>query len=291
MGEILKRSTDRILTTHVGSLNRPEQLLNLYRDNAPPETLNPCLSAAVKEVVRLQAEAGVDVVNDGEFGKPMMEEVDYGAWTTYMYTRLGGFEVRATEPDFNPLQVLMEQSKDRRDYAEFYRSGADGTHAGRGIYRFPVNIGPVTYTGQAQIQRDIANLKVALREVDVADAFITAVAMGVQVGPSEYYASSEDYVLAIAEAMREEYKAIIDAGLNVQIDDPILVNMYEMHYSLSGDMPAFRKWAEGHIELVNHGLRGIPVERVRYHLCWGSWPGPHLSDVPLREIVDLLLTI
>ena len=287
----MKRSTDRILTTHVGSLTRPEQLISLYRDFAAPELLNPCLSAAVKAVVKQQTEAGVDVVNDGEFGKPMSQEVDYGAWATYMYTRLGGFEIRDPKPDFNALAVLMGQSKDRRDFAEFYSTGADGTGANRNIYRFPVNVGPVTYQGHEQVQRDITNLKAALQEVDVTDAFLSAVATGVQITPSEYYASNEEYVVAIAEAMREEYQAITGAGLNVQIDDPILVNMYEMHYSISGDMAGFRNWAEGHIELVNHALAGIPEEQIRYHLCWGSWLGPHSTDLPLKEVIDLILKI
>jgi len=287
----LKRSTDRILTTHVGSLTRPVKLLNLYRDNAAPAELNSCLSAAVKEVVKQQVDAGVDIVNDGEFGKPMMDEVDYGAWTTYMYTRLGGFEIREQQPDFNALEVLMGQSKDRRDFAEFYQAGLDGVQTNRGIYRFPVNIGPVTYTGQAQVQRDIENLKAAMQGVDVTDCFITAVATGVQIGPSEYYASDEEYVVAIAEAMREEYLAITNAGLNVQIDDPILVNMYEMHYSISADLAGFRKWAEGHIELINHALKGIPKEQIRYHLCWGSWLGPHSTDLPLKEVIDLMLKV
>ena len=287
----MKRSTDRILTTHVGSLTRPEKLLGLYRDFAAPETLNPALTAAVKDVVRQQAETGIDVVNDGEFGKPMGDEVDFGAWATYMYTRLGGYEIRKPDPDFNALATLMGESKDRRDFAEFYSTGADGTGSHRSIYRYPINVGPVTYQGHEQVQRDIENMKAALKEVDVEDAFLSAVATGVQLTPSEYYASDEEYVVAIAEAMREEYLAITDAGLNVQIDDPILVNMYEMHYSLSGDMAAFRKWAERHIETINHALEGIPEEKVRYHLCWGSWVGPHSTDLPLKEVIDLLLKV
>ena len=275
----------------MGSLTRPEKLLSLYREFAAAEVLEPCLSESVKEIVKQQAETGIDVVNDGEFGKPMSEEVDYGAWTTYMYTRLGGFEIRESDPDFNPLEVLLGQSKDRIDFADFYRYGADGTRSDKGIYRFPVNTGPVTYAGQKQVQRDIANLKDALLDVDVEDAFITAVATGVQIRPSEYYASDEEYVVAIAEAMREEYRAITDAGLNVQIDDPILVNVYEMKYSMSRDMSGFRKWAEGHIDLVNHTLEGIPKEQVRYHLCWGSWLGPHSTDLPLCEVIDLVLRV
>lgn len=287
----MKRSTERILTTHVGSLNRPEGLLSLYQDHATPALLNPCLSAAVKEIVKQQAGAGIDIVNDGEFGKPMTEEVDYGAWATYMYTRLGGFELRDPGPGFDVLKTLMAQSKDRHDFAEFYATGEDGTRSDRVAYRFPVNVGPISYQGHEQVKRDIEHLQAAVAEVDVEDAFLSAVGTGVQIAPSEYYASADDYVVAIAEAMREEYKAITDAGLNVQIDDPILVNVYELQYSMSGDMKAFRKWAEGHIELINHALEGIPEERIRYHLCWGSWKGPHSTDLPLTAVIDLLLKV
>ena len=287
----MKRSTDRILTTHVGSLTRPEKLLELNRDFAPPELLNPALSAAVQEVVRQQADTGIDVVNDGEFGKPMNNAVDYGAWATYMYTRLGGFEIREPDPDFNALAVLMGESKDRRDFAEFYSTGADGASANRNRYRFPVNVGPITYQGHEQVRRDIANLKAALQGVDVEDSFLSAVATGVQITQSEYYPTNEEYVVAIAEAMREEYREITSAGLNVQIDDPILVNMYEMHYSISGDMAGFRKWAEWHIELINHALEGIPKEQIRYHLCWGSWLGPHSTDLPLKDVIDLIFKV
>ena len=260
-------------------------------DEAQADILDPRLREAVAGVVKQQAEAGLDVINDGEFGKPMSSEVDFGAWTSYMYKRLGGYEIRATEPDFNPLKVLLGQSKDRHDFAEYYQAGGDGTSSHRGSYRYPVNIGPVTYKGHAQLQRDIDNLKSAMQQVHVEDAFISTVATGVQVRPSEFYNSDEEYVVAIAEAMREEYRAISDAGLKIQVDDPILVNVYEMHYSMSGDMSAFRNWAERHIELVNHTLAGIPSEQVRYHLCWGSWLGPHSSDLPLHEVIDLVLKI
>lgn len=287
----MKRSNDRILTTHAGSLSRPEPLLNLYHDNAPPDVLEPCLVESVKEVVRQQVETGIDIVNDGEYGKPMSDEIDYGAWATYMYRRLGGFELREPDPEFDALKAILGTSKDRADFADFYATLEDEANARRTNYQFPINTGPVTYEGGEQVSRDIANFKAALAEVDANDAFLSAVATGVQVIPSEYYKTSEEYVVAIAEAMHEEYKAITDAGLNVQIDDPILVNVYEMQFSLSGDMAAFRKWAEEHVAIVNHALEGIPEEQVRYHMCWGSWKGPHSTDLPLKEVIDLLLKV
>ncbi|HEY8520943.1 MAG TPA: cobalamin-independent methionine synthase II family protein [Gammaproteobacteria bacterium] len=288
----MSRSTDRILTTHAGSLPRPADLLALYRDEAAaPARLEARLASAVGEVVRRQADIGIDIVNDGEFGKPMTQDVDYGAWATYIFGRLSGYEMREPDPGFDVLGAIMGRSKDRIDFAEFYASGEDGTRTPRPDYRVPVNVGPVTYTGHSAVQRDIANLKAALGDTDVRGAFLSAVATGVQAAPSEHYRSAEEHAVAVAEAMREEYKAIVDAGLSLQIDDPILVNVYEFEYSASGDLAGFRKWAKGHVELVNHALRGIPEERIRYHVCWGSWKGPHSSDLPLRHIVDLLLEV
>jgi 5-methyltetrahydropteroyltriglutamate--homocysteine methyltransferase len=141
------------------------------------------------------------------------------------------------------------------------------------------------------VRRDIDSLKAALAGVDAADAFMTAVVTGVQFGEGEHYGSVEEQAVAVAEAMREEYKAITDAGLNLQLDDPLIVNVYEWQYSMSGDLAAFRRWAARHVELVNHALAGIPEDRVRYHLCWGSWKGPHSTDLPLRDVIDLVLKI
>lgn len=284
----MKRSTDRILVTHVGSLPRPADLIEAYREGV--EGVEPTLRAAVGDVVRRQIEAGIDVVNDGEFGKPMTEDVDYGAWAMYAFGRLSGFEYReATSAE--AIKQVMGQSKDRVDFASFYEQGLDGTGMNRRRYSFPVNTGPISYTGQADVQRDIANLKAALGDGHTGDAFMTAVCTGVQVGRSEYYDSNEAQAVAVAEAMSQEYREIVDAGLNLQIDDPLLVNVYEWQYSLSGDLASFRKWAEAHIELVNHALEGIPEEKVRYHLCWGSWCGPHSTDLPMRDVVDLVLGV
>jgi len=287
----MKQSTNRILTTHVGSLSRPADLIEMYRDQAPPEKLETRLASAVAEVVRKQVDAGVDVVNDGEFGKPMSDEVDYGAWATYIYQRLGGFEMRDLPADFNAINSIMGSSKDRADFAEFYQSGEGGTGPRTRLLRFPTNVGPIQYTGHKLIQRDIQNLKAALTGQQVEEAFLTAAVTGVMPLPSQYYKNTEEQAAAVAEAMGEEYKAITDAGLNVQLDDPIIVNVYEWRYSMSGDMAAFRKWAEAHVELVNHALAGIPEDKVRYHICWGSWKGPHSTDLPLRDVIDLMLKV
>jgi 5-methyltetrahydropteroyltriglutamate--homocysteine methyltransferase len=290
----MKRSTERILTTHAGSLPRPAYLIEAYLAGngiLSPEAA-PRLTSAVGDVVAEQARAGVDVVNDGEFGKPMLEEVDYGAWATYVYARLSGYEFREPPEPEAAFKQIFGQSKDRQDFASFYMSGLDGMNiARRRIRLFPVNTGPIEYTGHAQVQRDIENFKAALRGTKVEDAFMTAVFTGVQIGGGDYYKTRDDQAVAIAEAMREEYRAIVAAGLNVQIDDPLLVNVYEMYHSLSGDFDGYRRWAERHVELVNHALEGIPEEKIRYHLCWGSWLGPHSTDLPMRDVVDLLVKV
>jgi 5-methyltetrahydropteroyltriglutamate--homocysteine methyltransferase len=241
-------------------------------------------------VVRQQVEAGVDIVNDGEFGKPVSEEVDYGAWANYIYQRLSGFEIRPVPEDFNILNLVLGASKDRADFAEFYQSGELGIPASARLRRLPVNVGPIKYTGHALIQRDIQNLKAAFADKPVVDAFLPSAVTGVT-RPGEYYKDAEELGSAVAEAMREEYKAITDAGIKVQLDDPLIVNVYEWRYSASGDIRGFRKWAESHIELVNHALAGIPEDKVRYHICWGSWKGPHSSDLPLRDVIDLMLKV
>jgi 5-methyltetrahydropteroyltriglutamate--homocysteine methyltransferase len=289
----MERRADRIWTTHVGSLPRPANLIQLYREQAPADQLDPKLTNAVAEVVRQQIDAGVDIVNDGEFGKPMSDEVDYGAWATYIYQRLSGFEMRDLPRDFSAIKSIMGSSKDRVDFADYYQTPEAYAGPSSRPIRFPMNVGPIKYNGHKVIQRDIANLKAALaaQGKNAKDAFMTAIVTGVTVVPGEHYKTVDEQAAAVAEAMREEYKAIIDAGLMLQVDDPIIVNVYEWRFSMSGDMAAFRKWAEPHVELVNHALAGIPEERVRYHICWGSWKGPHSSDLPLRYVIDLMLKV
>lgn len=289
----MKQSTNRILTTHVGSLPRPADLIDLYRDKAAPERIETRLSRAVAEVVQQQTESGVDIVNDGEYGKPMSDEVDYGAWATYAFDRLSGFEMRAMPEGATRISLMMARSKDRADFAQFYETGESGIGPRQRAVTFPTNVGPIHYTGQKLIQRDIQNLKAALRGKPAEEAFMTSIVTGV-IGlrpGDEYYKTAEEQAAAVADAMHEEYKAIAGSGINLQLDDPILVNVYELQYSLSGDMAGFRKWAESHIELVNHALAGIPEDKIRYHVCWGSWKGPHSTDLPLRDVIDLVLKV
>jgi 5-methyltetrahydropteroyltriglutamate--homocysteine methyltransferase len=287
----VKRSTNRTLTTHAGSLPRPEDLLELYREDVPEAKLLPRLQSTIADVVKRQADIGIDIVNDGEFGKAMSRAVDFAAWWSYVYDRLAGFEIRKENAKMGRA-VYSFGSKDRKDFAEFYAQ--DGGMAGSKpspIFGL-ICTGPVKYVGQQAVRRDIDLLKSGLRGVSTEDAFITAVSPAtLQILPNEHYGSQEDYTWALAEAIREEYKTIVDAGFILQIDDPALVDIWDLWFSLKGDMAAYRKWAEFQVEAVNHALQGIPEDRVRFHICWGSWHGPHSGDIPLSEIVDLLLRV
>jgi 5-methyltetrahydropteroyltriglutamate--homocysteine methyltransferase len=295
----MKRSSLRILTTHAGSLPRPDDLIELYRGDAPESRLEPRLKSAVADVVREQRDAGVDVVDDGEFGKATRAAVDYGAWWSYIYARMEGFEVRDDDPSARGYGP--HNSKDRRVFKEFYDSGApmSGGQSGGATQNTAtarlaqlVCTGPVKYTGQALIKRDIDNFKAALNGVTVEEAFMPSVSPAtLQIISNAHYASSENYTWALAEAIREEYRAIVEAGFVLQIDDPALVDLYDWWFSATDDMSGYRKWAEFQVEAVNHALEGIPEDRVRFHICWGSWHGPHSTDVPLKDVADLLIKV
>jgi 5-methyltetrahydropteroyltriglutamate--homocysteine methyltransferase len=294
----MKRSTNRILTTHVGSLPRPDDLMALYRDDAPDGTLQPRLRAAIGDVVRRQAESGIDVVNDGEFGKAMRSAMDFGAWWSYVYPRLQGFEL-SDEQAKKGRGAWTHGSKERKDFAEFYAAEASAAASAARqsgsstatLYGLTCT-SPVKYTGHAAIQRDIDNLAAAARTAGVEETFMTAVSPAtLQILPNAYYKSAEDYTWALAEAIREEYKAIVDAGFILQIDDPALVDIYDWWFSLNDDVAGYRKWAAFQVEAVNHALDGIPEDRVRFHICWGSWHGPHKGDVELKDVADLLIKV
>jgi 5-methyltetrahydropteroyltriglutamate--homocysteine methyltransferase len=300
----MKRSVDRILTTHVGSLPRPDDLMALYRDDAPDDKLLPRLRSAIGDVVKQQAGAGIDIVNDGEFGKAMRRAMDYGAWWSYVYDRLAGFELRE-EVARKGRAAWTFGSKERKEFAAFYAEEASGGQTSSASTSSPAMsgtssarmyglacTGPVKYTGRAVIQRDAQNLAAALKSAGVEEAFMTAVSPAtLQILPNEYYKSREDYTWALAEAIRDEYKAIVDAGFILQIDDPALVDIYDWWYSMNDDLAGYRKWAAFQVEAVNHALEGIPEDRVRFHICWGSWHGPHKGDVQLKDVVDLLLKV
>jgi 5-methyltetrahydropteroyltriglutamate--homocysteine methyltransferase len=294
----VKRSSDRILTTHVGSLPRPSDLMALYEADAPDEKLQSRLRAAVGEIVRQQAESGMDVVNDGEFGKAMRSSVDFGAWWSYVYPRLSGYEL-SEEQAKKGRAAWTYGSKERKEFAEFYAAEASAAASAAKqsgsstaqLYGLTCT-GPVKYVGHAAIKRDTENLRAAVRGTHVEDAFMTAVSPAtLQILPNAYYRNAEDYTWALAEAIREEYRAIVEAGFILQIDDPALVDMYDWWFSMKGDLAAYRKWATFQVEAVNHALEGIPEDRVRFHICWGSWHGPHQGDVELKDVIDLLLTV
>jgi len=295
----MKRSIDRILTSHVGSLPRPDDLVALYATDAPDSTLLPRLKSAVAEVVHQQADAGITVVNDGEYGKAMRRAVDFGAWWSYVYDRLAGFELRE-ETAKKGRAAWTFGSKERKDYAAFYASEASAaqnsnttqtaTSSAR-LYGLTCTE-PVRYTGQAAIRRDVENMAAALRGTKADDVFMTSISpASLQVLPNEHYKTPEEYAFALADAIREEYQAIVDAGFVLQVDDPALVNAYDWRYSMTDDLAGYRKWAAFQVEVMNHALKGIPEDRVRFHICWGSWHGPHEGDVPLRDMVDLLLKV
>ncbi len=275
----MKRSQDRILTTHVGSIPRPPQLRQLaeaaQKSPQDGQQFEAALRESVAEIVKMQAKVGIDIVNDGEFGK--------SSWANYILERISGFERR---PD--QLRPVYWLGRDRDRFpevmaAEFpYLSGGVPTVA---------CIAPIKYSDRRSIDRDIANLKAALRSVNVEEAFLPVVAPASTAydGVNEYYPTEKDYVYAIADALREEYRAIYDAGLIVQVDDAVLANMYDHFVQQSPEK--YRQWAGLRIEALNHALQGIPEDRVRYHVCFGSWHVPHLADAPLEEIVGFILTV
>jgi len=274
----MKHSSDRILTTHAGSLPRPPDLLDLVQAGgakAFDQAGNAeRLRKAVGEIVHKQAELGIDVIDDGEFGKP--------SFVSYINERLGGYEV---DTHAGPRHQWAS-SREGLSFPEFY---AQTQVASRHTHM--VCTGPITYKGQTHLKRDIDNLKAALRGVQVEEIFMPAIS------PSNiedwqknaYYKTQEEYVFAIADAMREEYKAIVDAGFLVQIDDPRLVTYYILHPEAS--IADCRKWAEIRVEALNHALRDISPEKIRFHTCYGINMGPRVHDMELKDIVDIILKI
>jgi 5-methyltetrahydropteroyltriglutamate--homocysteine methyltransferase len=284
----MKRSSHRILTTHVGSLIRPPRLLDLVRaqqngEAADARAYEQCLKDSVADVVRRQAQAGIDIVNDGEFGKST-------SWSLYALKRVSGFELRPIQPGANPFA----RGADRERFQEFYaelEGGNDRTWSNV-TRQETVCVAPVKYTGLAELQHDIDNLKAGLRDVHVAEAFlpVAAPSSAIPDRKNEYYRNDEELVIALAEALRTEYRAIVDAGFLLQLDDARAAVTYDRMVPPSS-FDDYYRWVARHVEVLNHALEGIPEDRVRYHVCWGSWPGPHTTDVPLRKIVDLILKV
>ena len=274
----MKRSTERILTTHVGSLVRPPDLQEMIRarESGNPydhEALAVRVRSAVAEVVRKQVECGIDIVSDGEQGKL--------GFNTYTNQRLGGFEPRALRPGEHP----RPRRRDWDEFPEFY----DEYWQTQPVTAPPqVCTGAVTYKRDA-VATDIQNFKEGLQGARVEEAFMPAIAPFYQ-GENRFYPTEQAFLSAVADALHEEYEAIVDAGFILQIDDPGLPTQWDAQIPAIS-VAEYRKRAAQRVELVNHALRGIPEERVRYHICWGSWHGPHVTDLPLRDVVDLMLQV
>jgi 5-methyltetrahydropteroyltriglutamate--homocysteine methyltransferase len=285
----MRRSTDRILATHVGSLIRPAPLLPFIRAKQSGQSYDQqayaaCLKESVQEIVQRQKAAGIDVPSDGEFGKGI-------SWSQYALERLSGFERRPVTAG----KGRFARGADRTRFAEFYAEldAADGPPAMAGTaVGEAVCVAPIKYTGQAEVQRDIANFKAALKAAGVAEGFlpVAAPASVIPDRKNEYYKSDDEMLEAIADAMRDEYRAIVDAGLLLQLDDARAAVTYDRMVPPAG-FGDYRRWLEQQMEVLNHAIAGIPRDRIRYHVCWGSWPGPHTTDVPLKDIVDLVLRV
>ena len=273
----MKWSRARVLTTHAGSLPRPADLLALMQ-RAPREdaVYATRVRDAVGEAVRRQAETGLDVVTDGEMSKP--------SFITYVTDRLTGFE-----PSREAGALPWAESREVAAFPEFYEPSLRQS-PNAAAPRFCCT-GPVSYRGHAQVQRDIDNLRAALAGLTVEEAFIPAIAPSNVEGRQAnlYYKNDEDYLFAIAEAMREEYMAIVDAGFVLQIDDPRLVTYYILRRDST--VEACRRWAAVRVEALNHALRDIPRERVRFHTCYSINMGPRVHDMALKDVVDLILRV
>jgi 5-methyltetrahydropteroyltriglutamate--homocysteine methyltransferase len=297
----MQRSTERILTTHVGSLPRPAELVELdmaKRAGRPydEQARHAQLRSGVSAVVRLQQQAGIDVVNEGEFGKAVRASIDYGPWASYINERLAGwvaYEPGTPDVSSSGVELLVQRGAQRRErdvFVDFYRDepALTGPATPQQQMRFTA---PVVYVGQALLERDLANLSAALQAVSTTEAFVTSVAPGSfgRAG-NRYYRTEEEYLFALAEAMRTEYAAIVDAGFILQADDPGLAENWDA-MDPAVDLPSYQRFAQICVEALNHALRDIPEDRVRYHVCWGSWHGPHTTDVPLRDIAEVMLRV
>lgn len=298
----MKRSTDRILSTHVGSLPRPADLRAMWSKKTvtaeDEAALQARLRSAVSEVVLAQKRTGIDIPNDGEFGKPMRAASDRGAWGNYIFDRVSGFG--PTSPDSvapdtaapgAPMRIVGVRWE-QREFAEFYADtglGAPSTAASR-----PTCTDPISYTAQATLRRDLANLKAAADAAGVDEAFASAIAPGSLEmfcrDQNTYYPTTEAFLEDIAAAMREEYRMITEAGFILQIDDPGLPGAWDM-LDPRPSLEEYRRYARLRVDILNHALADIPMERVRYHICWGSWHGPHTTDIPLRDVADLMLRV
>jgi 5-methyltetrahydropteroyltriglutamate--homocysteine methyltransferase len=296
---------DRILTSHAGSLPRPDDLIALNERRAAGDFPDEAdylsrLRAAVADVVARQRDIGIDLVNDGEFGHSMGQRYDYGSWWTYVFQRLSGIELtpltitEIKQAEAKPGEIRLASFGERRDwqaFAEAYQDPTSGAALPNRAAIAPVCRGPIAYQGQQDVQRDIADMKAAMAAAGVSDGFLNAVAPGScgRFG-NEYYGDDEEMLWACADAMREEYVAIVEAGLVLQLDDPAIAENWDQ-ISPAPSVEDYRRFTRKRVEALNYAIRDLPAERIRFHLCWGSWHGPHTTDIPMADIVDVMLEI
>ncbi len=295
---------EKILATHTGSLIRPDDLLEYLGKRDRGESYDEaayaeCLQRAVRDVVARQVQAGIDVVDDGEMGKT--------SWITYLYERVSGLESRIVTLEG---ASMLPPSRDRQQFPGAYAEldaldeaatrasniAQEGTAreetadaAGHAVQW--VCTGPITYDRTA-LDRDIANLRAALEGHDGVEAFLPVVAPASAYWlANEHYASEEEFVYGLADALHEEYKAIVESGFLLQVDDAVLMHEWDTMLSQGKTDDDYRRWAQMRVDALNHALRGLPEERIRYHVCWGSWHGPHAYDPPLRDTAELILQV
>jgi 5-methyltetrahydropteroyltriglutamate--homocysteine methyltransferase len=300
----MRKSSDAILTSHAGSLPRPDDLIeaNHQRElgKVDEAAFQKKLTESVGEVVRRQVAAGITVPGDGEYGKSMGSKVNYRAWWSYSFERLSNLTIEDIDRDTMPVHrstpgnTVLSTFADRRDRDRFRVAYADpdsGITTGPRPMNWPFAVGPVAYTGHDAIAHDIANFKTALKANGVSEGFMTSIgpASCARIG-NRHYKSDDEFVFACADAMHEEYKAIVDAGLVLQIDDPAIAENFDQ-INPEPTFEEYRKFTEPKIEALNRALKGLPQDRIRFHLCWGSWHGPHMTDIPMKEIIGLMLKI
>jgi 5-methyltetrahydropteroyltriglutamate--homocysteine methyltransferase len=278
----MKRSVDRILTTHAGALPQPKDLRELHNARSSGNAADEAafferVRGAVAAAAQKQIDCGIDIINDGEMGK--------SNFSRYARERLGGFVEREARPGERPSTIF---ARDLVDFPDYFTARA--AHRGDNVKRVFCNA-PLRYTGHDFLEREIEDFKAALRGQKYEEAFLPAVAPGTieHWMKNDYYPSDDAYLFAIADAMHEEYKTIADAGFLLQIDDPDLPDGWQFMSHMT--VTEYRRYAELRIDALNHGLRDIPADRIRFHTCWGSYHGPHKHDIPLREIIDLILKV
>jgi 5-methyltetrahydropteroyltriglutamate--homocysteine methyltransferase len=299
------RTDASIRTTHVGSLPRSPELraanASLAEHPEDTEAFLALLRDSVIDVVARQKEIGISTPNDGEYGHIMSSAVDYGAWWNYSFSRMSGLtpggvdrwqqtDTRRSSPG-NIVLTTFQDRRDRQRFFEAYNDPTSGILTGRKPGSQPTVTGPLAYTGQDQVRRDIANLKAGLDAAGLTEGFIPSISPGSasRLG-NEFYETEEELIYACADVMREEYRAIIDAGLVVQIDDPSIAENWDM-INPEPSVEDYLRFTQIRVDALNYALRDLPQEQIRFHLCWGSWHGPHTTDIEFRHLVKLMLSI